>query len=75
MAGMKMTVVFERELLEELRHRVPPRRRSPFIAAVVRRELKALRDAELARAYQAAYSEAKAEDAQLDGVAGDGLDS
>jgi len=75
MAGVKMTLVLEPELIEELRNRIPSRKRSRFIATVIRREIKALRDAELAAAYKEAYTESKAEDARLDGVAGDGLDS
>lgn len=74
MSKHKLTVVMEAKLLDELRRRVPQKKRSRFICDAVSSRLKLLRDEELKQAYSAAFDETKAVSDEWDGLSGDGID-
>ncbi len=69
----KMTVSLPRELVRTLKKKVPARKRSRFIAEIIRERLESLEREALKKAYMDAYGEIKSESQQLSGTISDGI--
>lgn len=74
MGRTKMTLVLDDGLAAELRRRIQPRMRSDFICRAIRKELGALRDAELEKAYSDGAAEARRVNRTWQEAGGDGLE-
>jgi len=69
----KMTVSLPKELVRSLKRKVPTRKRSRFIAEIIRERLESLEREALKKAYMNAYGEIKNESQQLNGTISDGI--
>lgn len=69
----KVTISLPKEIADTLREKIPRRKRSEFIAGMIKTQLKELEEQMLIKAYKEAYSEIEKENQEFDGVSGDGI--
>jgi len=69
----KVTISLPKEIVDALREKIPRRKRSEFIAGMIKTQLKELEEQMLIKAYKEAYSEIEKENQEFDGVSGDGI--
>ena len=69
----KITISLPKEIVDALREKIPRRKRSEFIAGMIKTQLKELEEQTLIKAYKEAYSEIEKENQEFDGVSGDGI--
>ncbi|MCD6318327.1 hypothetical protein J7M02_04605 [Candidatus Aerophobetes bacterium] len=69
----KVTISLPEEVVNALREEIPRRKRSKFIAEMLKIQLKKLKEQELIKAYKEAYSEIEKENQEFNGVSGDGI--
>jgi metal-responsive CopG/Arc/MetJ family transcriptional regulator len=71
---VRINVSLADDLFEELKQAVPDRKRSRFIAESLREALRRKQAEKLAEEYQAAATEIRKANREMEGVIGDGLD-
>ena len=69
----KITISLPKEVANALKEEIPIRKRSKFIAEIIKKQLRKLREEALIKAYKEAYSEIKKVNHELSGVSGDGI--
>ncbi len=69
----KITISLPKEVANALKEEIPIRKRSKFIAEIIKKQLRKLKEEALIKAYKEAYSEIKKESQELSGVSGDGI--
>ena len=69
----KVTISLPEEVVNALREEIPRRKRSKFIAEMLKIQLKKLKEQALIKAYKEAYSEIEKENQEFNGVSGDGI--
>jgi len=69
----KVTVSLPKETIDALRKEIPRRKRSKFIAEIIKKQLRKVKEEALIKAYKEAYAEIKKENQEFDGVSGDGI--
>lgn len=69
----KVTVSLPKETVDALRKEIPRRKRSKFIAEIIKKQLRKVKEEALIKAYKEAYTEIKKENQEFDGVSGDGI--
>jgi len=69
----KITISLPKEVVNALKEEIPIRKRSKFIAEIIKKQLRKLKEEALIKAYKEAYSEIKKESQELSGVSGDGI--
>ena len=70
---IRINVSLPKEIASELSKRLPPRKRSQFIAEAVRKQLKEQRAQKLAAEYEEAAAEIRRINQELEGTISDGL--
>jgi len=70
---VKITISLPKEVVNALKEEIPIRKRSKFIAEIIKKQLRKLKEEALIKAYKEAYSEIKKESQDLSGVSGDGI--
>jgi len=69
----KVTISLPKEIVDVLRKEIPRRKRSEFIAEIIKKRLEKLKEKALIKAYKEAYDEIRKENQNFDGTAGDGI--
>jgi len=69
----KVTVSLPKELVDLLREEIPRRKRSKFVAGIIKKQLKKLKEQALINAYKEAYAEIEKENQEFNGATGDGI--
>ena len=69
----KVTISLPKEVVNALREEIPRRKRSEFIAEMLKIQLKKLKEQALIKAYKEAYNEIEKENQEFDGVSDDGI--
>jgi len=69
----KVTVSLPKEIVDALREEIPRRKRSKFIAGIIKKQLKKLKEQALINAYKEAYAEIEKENQEFNGATGDGI--
>jgi len=69
----KITISLPKEVVNALKEEIPIRKRSKFIAEIIKKQLRKSKEEALIKAYKEAYSEIKKESQELSGVSGDGI--
>ena len=70
---VRINVSLPREIASQLSKKLPPRKRSQFIAAAVRKQLKDQEAIKLAAEYEEAAAEIRRINQELEGTISDGL--
>jgi metal-responsive CopG/Arc/MetJ family transcriptional regulator len=70
---VRINVSLPKEIASQLSKRLPPRKRSKFIAEAVRRQLKEQESQKLAAEYEEAAAEIQRINQELEGTISDGL--
>jgi metal-responsive CopG/Arc/MetJ family transcriptional regulator len=69
----KVTISLPKDLVNTLREIIPDRKRSKFIADLLKKQFQKQKEQTLIKAYKDAYTEIKTENQEFDGVTGDGI--
>jgi metal-responsive CopG/Arc/MetJ family transcriptional regulator len=69
----KITISLPKDLVNTLREIIPDRKRSKFIADLLKKQFQKQKEQTLIKAYKDAYTEIKTENQEFDGVTGDGI--
>jgi metal-responsive CopG/Arc/MetJ family transcriptional regulator len=69
----KVTISLPKDLANTLREIIPNRKRSKFIADLLKKQFQKQKEQALIKAYKDAYTEIKTENQEFDGVTGDGI--
>ena len=69
----KVTISLPKEIANTLRETIPDRKRSKFIADILKKQFQKQKEQALIKAYKDAYTEIKTENQEFDGVTGDGI--
>jgi len=69
----KVTISLPKDLINNLREMIPNRKRSKFIADLLRKQLRKQKEQTLIKAYKDAYTEIKTENQELEGAINDGI--
>lgn len=69
----KVTISLPKDLVNTLREIIPDRKRSKFIADLLKKQFQKQKEQALIKAYKDAYTEIKTENQEFDGVTGDGI--
>jgi metal-responsive CopG/Arc/MetJ family transcriptional regulator len=69
----KITISLPKDLVNTLREIIPDRKRSKFIADLLKKQFQKQKEQALIKAYKDAYTEIKTENQEFDGVTGDGI--
>jgi metal-responsive CopG/Arc/MetJ family transcriptional regulator len=69
----KVTISLPKDLVNTLREIIPNRKRSKFIADLLKKQFQKQKEQALIKAYKDAYTEIKTENQEFDGVTGDGI--
>jgi len=71
---VRINISLPRKIVQELSQKLPPRKRSQFIAEAVKKHLKEQEARKLAAEYEEAASEVRRVNKELEGTLNDGLD-
>lgn len=71
---IRINISLPRKIVQELSQKLPPRKRSQFIAEAVKRHLKEQEARKLAAEYEEAGKEVRRINKELEGTLNDGLD-
>jgi metal-responsive CopG/Arc/MetJ family transcriptional regulator len=71
---IRINISLPRKIVQELSQKLPPRKRSQFIAEAVKRHLKEQEARKLAAEYEEAAEEVRRINKELEGTLNDGLD-
>jgi len=71
---IRVNISLPRKIVQELSQKLPPRKRSQFIAEAVKRHLKEQEARKLAADYEEAAEEVRRINKELEGTLNDGLD-
>ncbi len=69
----KVTISLPKELVNTLREVIPDRKRSKFIANLLKKQFKKQKEQTLIKAYKNAYTEIKTENQEFEGTINDGI--
>ena len=69
----KVTISLPKELVNTLREVIPDRKRSKFIADLLKKQFKKQKEQTLIKAYKDAYTEIKTEQQDFEGTINDGI--
>lgn len=69
----KVTISLPKDLVNTLREIIPDRKRSKFIADLLKKQFQKQKEQSLIKAYKDAYTEIKTENQEFDGVTDDGI--
>ena len=69
----KVTISLPKELVNTLREVIPDRKRSKFIADLLKKQFKKQKEQTLIKAYKDAYAEVKTENQEFEGTINDGI--
>ncbi len=69
----KVTISLPKDLVNTLRETIPDRRRSKFIADLLKKQFQKQKEQALIEAYKDAYTEIKTENQEFDGTINDGI--
>jgi metal-responsive CopG/Arc/MetJ family transcriptional regulator len=69
----KVTISLPKELVNTLREVIPDRKRSKFIADLLKKQFKKQKEQALIKAYKDAYTEIKTENQEFEGTINDGI--
>jgi len=69
----KVTIWLPKELVNTLREVIPDRKRSKFIADLLKKQFKKQKEQALIKAYKDAYTEIKTENQEFEGTINDGI--
>jgi metal-responsive CopG/Arc/MetJ family transcriptional regulator len=72
-AQEKVTISLPKEIVNTLREIVPDRKRSKFIADLLKKQFEKQKEQILIKAYKDAYAEIEAENQELEGTINDGI--
>jgi len=69
----KLTISLPKEIVNTLREVIPDRKRSKFIADLLKKQFKKQKEQTLIKAYKNAYTEIKTENQEFEGTINDGI--
>ncbi len=69
----KVTISLPKELVDTLREVIPDRKRSKFIADLLKKQFRKQKEQALIKAYKDAYTEIKTENQEFEGTINDGI--
>jgi metal-responsive CopG/Arc/MetJ family transcriptional regulator len=69
----KLTISLPKEIVNTLREVIPDRKRSKFIADLLKKQFKKQKEQTLIKAYKNAYTEIKTENQKFEGTINDGI--
>ena len=69
----KVTISLPKDLVNTLREMIPDRKRSKFIAILLKKQLQKQKEQALIKAYKDAYAEIKTENQEFEGTINDGI--
>lgn len=69
----KLTISLPKEIVNTLREVIPDRKRSKFIADLLKKQFKKQKEQALTEAYKDAYTEIKTENQEFEGTINDGI--
>jgi len=69
----KVTISLPKDLVNTLREMIPDRKRSKFIADLLKKQFQKQKEQTLIKAYKDAYSEIKTENQEFEGTINDGI--
>jgi len=69
----KVTISLPKELVNTLREVIPDRKRSKFIADLLKKQFQKQKEQTLIKAYKEAYTEIKTENQEFEGPINDGI--
>ena len=69
----KITISLPKELVNTLREVIPDRKRSKFIADLLKKQFQKQKEQTLIKAYKDAYTEIKTENQEFEGTINDGI--
>jgi len=69
----KVTISLPKDLVNTLREIIPDRKRSKFIADLLKKQFKKQKEQALVKAYKDAYAEIKTEAKEFEGTINDGI--
>jgi len=69
----KVTISLPKELVNTLREVIPNRKRSKFIADLLKKQFQKQKEQTLIKAYKEAYTEIKTENQEFEGTINDGI--
>jgi len=69
----KVTISLPKDLVNTLREIIPDRKRSKFIADLLKKQFKKQKEQALVKAYKDAYTEIKTEAKEFEGTINDGI--
>ena len=69
----KVTISLPKEIVDTLREVIPDRKRSKFIADLLKKQFRKQKEQALIQAYKDAYTEIKTENQEFEGAINDGI--
>jgi metal-responsive CopG/Arc/MetJ family transcriptional regulator len=69
----KVTISLPKDLVNTLRETIPDRKRSKFIADLLKKQFQKQKEQALIKAYKDAYTETKTENQEFEGTINDGI--
>ena len=69
----KVTISLPKDLVNTLREVIPDRKRSKFIADLLKKQFQKQKEQSLIKAYKDAYTEIKTENQEFEGTINDGI--
>ncbi|MBE3092555.1 MAG: hypothetical protein IMZ51_02670 [Chloroflexi bacterium] len=69
----KVTISLPKDLVNTLRELIPDRKRSKFIADLLKKQFQKQKEQTLIKAYKDAYTEIKTENQEFEGTINDGI--
>jgi len=69
----KVTISLPKDLVNTLRETIPDRKRSKFIADILKKQFQKQKEQALIKAYKDAYTEIKTENQEFEGTINDGI--
>ena len=69
----KVTISLPKDLVNTLREVIPDRKRSKFIAGLLKKQFQKQKEQTLIKAYKDAYNEIKTENQEFEGTINDGI--
>ena len=69
----KVTISLPKEIVNTLRKVIPDRKRSKFIAGLLKKQFQKQKEQTLIKAYKDAYTEIKTENQEFEGTINDGI--
>jgi len=70
---VKVTISLPKEMVDTLREVIPDRKRSKFIAGLLKKQFRKQKEQALIKAYKDAYTEIKSEYQEFEGTINDGI--